>query len=948
VVVLELPEGGVTLTFARPEWLWLLALAPLLWAAALRTRRQHTRARWVVVHALRTAAWALVSLALAEPELRREVDDLAVVFVVDASASVGPAGEAAALRYVQGALTHQGAHDVTGVVRFGADAMVERGLAESLDLQGFEARPSPHQSDVAAGLRLGAALLPGDRTRRLVLLTDGEQTRGDAASQALLAADQELELLVVPLEGQDQPEVLVEDLLAPPRVELDAAYEVKVVARADLDTEAVLRLYRNDRSLGELPVKLEAGRSRTLSFREQATEPGLVRYRAQLEVPPGSDGLPQNNVGVATVQVSGRPRLLLVERDLDQAVHLATALRGAGFELDVVDPSRMPADLPAMRAYSAIVLSDVAAYVTPQATQEALESYVRDLGRGLMMVGGDESFGVGGWYKTPVERALPVRMDISDKSRFPQLGMVLSLDKSCSMGGGFGSKLGMAKEAGIRTAELLSDRDYMGLNTFDGAASWVTPLAKLEGRRDQVRSDIASIRSGGGTDIYPAVDEAIQALVKTDAAVRHIVLISDGMTSPGDYQTLIGGGYKNHQITLTTVATGADADTQTMKDFARWGGGHYYLVIDKTQIPAIFTREALLATGSFLVEEPFTPALAEPSELTRGVTALPELGGYVVTEARPRTTVALVVPPNAAEGEHATQDPLLAHGRYGLGRSVAFTSDTKARWAKGWVGTESFERVFTQVARFLVGGREDADGVDVTVEIREGELLVAVDALDAVGGFRNFLRGEARVVAPDLTVHPLALRQVGPGRYAAQLPVDQDGSWMVGVQLLDGEDVVGQGLAEAVQPYSPEFRRKGAGRALLAELSRIGVAGALGDPERAFARPPVPRQVPRPLWAWFVGLAGVVWLLDAAARRLDLGGDPRAVTARLTEPAAGAPRWAAVRPRGSPSGAAAAPVEGDHPPEPPPTAPVEVPADSYAGKLLAARRQARKKTDGSR
>lgn len=937
----------MTFTFARPEWLWLLAGLPLLWAATRGSRRRLGRARWALVLGLRSLAWALVALALAEPEVRRRVDDLAVVFVVDGSASVGPAGEAAALAYVQGALAAQGGHDVAGVVRFGADAMIERGLAEKLQVDAFETRPSPHQSDLAAGLRLGAALLPGDRTRRIVLLTDGEQTRGDAASQGLLATDQDLELLVVPLEGQDEPEVLVEDVLAPPRVELDATYEVKVVARADEDTDAVLRLYRNDRSLGEMAVHLEAGRSRTLSFRQEAPEPGLVRYRAQLEAPPGTDGLPQNNVGVATVQVSGRPKILLVERDVELSRHLATALRGSGFEVDVTDPAHLPADLPAMRSYAAIVLSDVAAYVTPQPTQEALESYVRDLGRGLMMVGGDESFGVGGWYKTPVERALPVRMDISDKSRFPQLGMVLSLDKSCSMGGGFGSKLGMAKEAAIRTAELLSDRDYMGLNTFDGAASWVTPLAKLDGRRDQVRSDIASIRSGGGTDIYPAVEAAIGALRKTDAAVRHIVLISDGMTSPGDYQRLIGDGNRVDHVTLTAVATGSDADTQTMKDFAKWGGGHFYLVVDKTQIPAIFTREALLATKSFLVEKPFVPVLAEPSELVRGVTAMPELGGYVVTEARPRSTVALAVPPNAEEGEHATRDPLLAHGRYGLGRSVAFTSDAKARWAKAWVGTDTYERVFTQTARFLVGGQEDADGVDVAAEIRDGELFVAVDALDAAGGFRNFLRGEARVVAPDLTVHPLPLRQVGPGRYEAQLPVDQDGSWIAGVQLLEGDAVVGQGIAEAVQPYSPEFRRKGAGRALLAELGRVGATGPLGDPARAFARPPVPREVPRPLWAVFVVAAAVAWLLDVAARRLDVGQDPRAVTVRTIEPAAAGARWAAVRPATVPGGGPGAAVEGDAPPEAGPPA-VEVPADSYAGKLLAARRGARKKIDPKR
>ena len=197
----------------------------------------------------------------------------------------------------------------------------------------------------------------------------------------------------------------------------------------------------------------------------------------------------------------------------------------------------------------------------------------------------------------------------------------------------------------------------------------MSPLAPLAGRRDQVLDDIASIRSGGGTDIYPAIDAANKGLRKTDAAVKHVVLLSDGMTTPGDFKNLIGGAYKRDSVTLTAVAIGAGADAQTMKDMAKWGGGHFYLVTDKTAIPAIFTREALLSTRSFLIEDPFVPALGTPSDLTRGLTTLPGLDGYVATEAKPRSTVALLVPGEA-------KDPVLAHWRYGLGRSVAQTIST--------------------------------------------------------------------------------------------------------------------------------------------------------------------------------------------------------------------------------------------------------------------------------
>ncbi|MEZ4238763.1 MAG: VWA domain-containing protein [Myxococcota bacterium] len=875
----------VSIGLERPEWLLLLLLLPLFPLAARYGRRTLRRRRWWLALGLRALLLTVLALVLAEPTLRRPVDDLAVVFVVDGSASVGADGQAAALQFVQEALEQQRPGDRAGVVVFGAEAMVEQQLQADLRVDAFESRPNPQHSDLAAGLRLGTALLPGDRTRRLVLLTDGEQTHGDAAGQTVLAAGDDLQLSVVPLGGTDRPEVLIEDLVAPTQVDEGAAYEVRVVARAEQDATGTLRLYRNDRYLGEMPVTLPAGRSQVLSFRQQADAGGLFRYRAQLEVDPALDGQPENNVGVATVQVRGQPAVLLVERDQGQSRHLAAVLRGEGFAVDEVDPGGLPATLPDLRRYDAVFLSDVAAYTMSRGTQEALEVYVRDLGAGLVMLGGDESFGLGGWYDTPVERALPVRMDLDDKARFPKLGMVLALDKSCSMGDGGGSPLGMAKEAGIRTVELLSDRDALGFVTFDAASTWIAPLAPLEGRREQVRSDIASLRSGGGTDIYPAVDAAVTALRDSDNALKHIVLISDGMTTPGDYQTLIAGANRSDKITLTALAIGAGADQTTMKQMATWGGGQYYYVTDANAIPAIFTREALLATRAFLVEDPFVPKLAMPSDLTRGLGGLPmpTLRGYVATQPKPRAVVPLVADRPDTPGK---TDPILAHWRYGLGRSVAFTSDAKARWARDWVGTASYTRLWTQVARWVAGGAQ-SNGLSAVAEIREGELTVTVDALDPAGGFRNFLDGTARVVGPDNRVHELALQQVGPGRYEARMLVDQDGSWLAGVQLSDADQLVGQLVAEAVQPYSPEYRRRQAGAGLVQELGRLGRGGVVTDPAAVFARPEAPRKVPRPLWPPLMALAAVLLLLDVASRRLMVSADPRAAAAGAAGQGAG-------------------------------------------------------------
>lgn len=930
----------------RPEFLWLLLLALPLLLMLRGSRRRLGPRRLVLATGARLALLLGIVLALAGLQLRRPVDDLAVVFVLDRSASVGAAGHEQALDFVRSALEHRQKNDLAGAVVFGADALVEQELRDDLELHGVESVPSPHQTDIAGGLRLGTAMLPADRTRRIVLLTDGEQTRGDAAAQVLLTAGDDLELSVVRVGTDAAPEVLLEDLVAPARVDQGAAFDVKVVARSEVDADGTLRLYRNEQYLGEMPVRLKGGRSRVLSFGQGAEEPGLYRYRATFEpADPSVDGLPQNNRVVSTVQVTGRPRVLVVARDEAQVRHLVAVLEGEGLLVEVVGPEGLPPGLSGLRPYAAVALADVAAYRMTRRQQEALRSYVRDLGRGFVMIGGDESFGVGGWYRSAVEEALPVRMDIEDKTRFPKLAMVLAIDKSCSMGGGAGSKLAMAREAAIQTADLLSDRDMLGIIGFDSASSWISPLQDLSDRQT-VLDDIASIRPGGGTDIYPALKSSIRALQASDAALKHVILLSDGMTTPGNYQPLIQGARSGDTITLTSVGIGTDADRATMRDFARWGGGSYYLVTDRTSIPAIFTRETLLATRSFLIEEPFTPALADPSELVRGLTAadLPTLHGYVATDPKPRASLPLVVP-----GEKPL--PLLAHWRFGLGRSAAFTSDATTRWSGDWVGTEAYGRMWTQVFRWLAGGAE-ASNLDVDAEIADGQLRITVDAFDAMGGFRNFLDGEARVVAPDLQVHPLELRQVAPGRYQAELPLDQDGSWMVGVALKDGDEVVGQSLAEAVQPYSPEYRSRGAGQALAEELGRVGGGGMLTDPAIVFARPEVARRVPRPLWPLLIALAGLLLLLDVAVRRLDLSRDPLA-RAALEAPAGGTPRFqwrtrpapsAPVVERGSAGEADVVdPADGDGLGSGSPA--VEVDPESYAGRLLAARRAARKKLD---
>jgi uncharacterized membrane protein len=845
--------------------------------------------------------------------------------------------------------------DRAGVVAFGADAYVEREVSEDPDFHAVETDPGVHQTDVAAALRLAQATLPADAAHRVVLLSDGEETRGDASAQVTLTARNDLELSVVPLSRGALPEVVVENLVVPDKVQRGEGFEVRVIARSVRAGNGRLRLFRNDRYLGEVPAPLTGGRADVFSFRQTADEPGLYRYRAVLEVDDGElDSLPQNNEVVATVQVSGSQKVLYVEGLKGQSRYLATALSGDGIQLDVVGPADLPPTLAEMRPYASIVMSDVPAHVLTSVQQRALQSYVRDLGRGFVMVGGESSFGVGGYYKTPIEELLPVQMDIEDKKHFPSLAMILAIDRSGSMAGsGQASKISMAKEAAIRAVELMTERDQVGVVTFDSAGTWAVPMTTLTDKRAVIER-IASIRAGGGTDIYPALKMGYKALDDSGAALKHVILLSDGITGDSAFQQLIQANHGGQQTTLTSIAVGGDADRFTMRQFAQWGGGRYYLVTDPHAIPQVFTRETMLASRSFIVEEDFVPARAEPSTLLKGIGALPALHGHVAADPKPRATVALT----------ATDDlPLLAHWRYGLGKSVAFTSDCKSRWARDWVGTAEYTKLWSQIVRWSMGSDQSGD-LQVVSEIDRGQIRITVDAFDESGNFRNFLDGTARVVSPDLTVRELPLRQIAPGRYTATMEVDEDGSYLAGVSMSVGDTPIGQVVSEAVQPYSPEYRTPASGSSLLPELARLGGGAVIADPAEVFRRPEVARRVPEPLWPPLLIAALLLLLFDVALRRLDLSAFGRAGMVTTIQKVAASPP-----PRPPPAAvvrAAAAAAETPPPSDPAsggeevdeparvavtpigedlaPDAP-EAGDGTYVGGLLAARRRAKDRMD---
>ncbi|KPJ61132.1 MAG: hypothetical protein AMS15_06100 [Planctomycetes bacterium DG_23] len=634
----------------------------------------------------------------------------------------------------------------------------------------------------------------------------------------------------------------------------DEPFSLEVALRSFRSGPAVLRLYRNRQYMGGKEIELKEGLTR-FEIRERLQESGFYEYEVLVEAL--GDGSFSNNRGYAFTEVRGEPRILLLEGKPQEAQSLTRALEGGGFNVHLEGPAGLPASLGEFQNYDSIVLSNISALTMTDAQMEMIRVFVRDLGGGLAMIGGEESFGLGGYYRTPVEEALPVDMDVRRKKNLPSLALVLCIDKSGSMAdyAPGARKVSLAKEAAILTLELLADWDEIGVIAFDAAPKWVVRLQKCE-NRGAIISDIRTIRAGGGTAIYPALAEAYKALKDTQAILKHTIVMTDGMSLPGDFEG-IAARMNEEVITLSAVGIGPDAHTDFLQNLARMGGGRFYWGSDVSFIPRIFTKDALIASRALLVEEEFQPRILRWAEMVKGIDweRAPSLLGYVDTSPKKRAEVIMTT---------HTDDPLLARFRYGLGKSLAFTSDAKGRWAKHWLNWPGFRPFWAQTLRWLLRSRAPGN-LSTTVRLDSGKGKVVVDAVTPEGEFQNFLELSVRVVKPDFSAETLPLTQVAPGRYEAEFAALSSGTYMTNItgpesQLLDS--------AGASLGYPPEYKDVEPNTYLLERLASITGGSVISDLTGIFEHKKERPSAYLEIWMPLVISALILLFLDIITRRL--------------------------------------------------------------------------------
>jgi len=844
----------VAISFNQP--LWLLVLPVLAYPLYLWYGSSLHLPGWRrnLILVLRVSLLLFLILALAGMEFRFPLHKQSVVFVVDGSASCEQLRDKAE-DFIQRALQKKEADDRAGIILFGDEARVDQPLSAASSFNRIESLVDPNYSNPGEGLKLADALMPRESLRRVVLISDGDENSGDLMKEAAFLADKGVRVDVLPLRQEQGPEARVESMVLPQRLYPGERFNVKVKIDSNIATPVMLRIYQDGAVVGELDSQVNRGEN-SFSCAAMIKESGFHSFKAVAEFK--KDTIAENNVAHAFTMVQGPPSILLVEGSSGEADSIKRALDSLNLDNRVIPAYQFPGTVEELQRYAVVILCNVPASALSADNMEAINMAVKNMGMGLIMVGGDQSFGPGGYFKTPVEKALPVHMDLRGKKEIPSLGLLLVIDKSGSMSGDAGgyAKIDLAREAAVQATEVLGPMDQIGVLAFDSEAKWVVKMRKVDDLA-AIQDDIATLRADGGTSIYPSLALAYDTLKKAETKYKHIILLTDGQSATtGDYYFL-ARKMEKAGITMSTVAVGDGSDTDLLELLAEWGRGRYYFTNEAYTIPRIFTKETITALRSYIVEENFSPLKAAGSEILQGINAVPELQGYVASTVKDSAQLML---------ESHRGDPVLAGWQYGLGRSLAFTSDGGGRWAAGWAAWEGYNQFWGNMLSWVLPRSQDSSlQMEAYIEGGRGYVKVESDDLTATS-----LINQANIITPDLKSQSLELQPTAPGSFAGSFSAREPGVYLINVLQQRGEEILGSVSGGAALSYSPEYGKVSRDESFLQQVAARGGGSVISKPEEAFADNLPPLKGIVELWPWLLIMAVCLLPLDIAARRLSL------------------------------------------------------------------------------
>lgn len=882
--VLEAPPGRFRWTHGeavfellQPRWLGVLLVAPVVvWALRYSLADLPWQQR-LLSFLLRLAFLACLAIGLGHPSRISESRKICTVALIDVSDSVSDEAFGEAEQTIAELARARGQDDTLKIVTFGARprlaAVIDRdhpwrpGPRTRWRQPSHRLDPNPGAgSDLEGALELAQGLFPPGHLRRVILLSDGAETRGSVVAEASRARRLGATVHSKAYQSPAPGEVAVTALRAPSKVSLGEPFELVASVFSSRTTTARARLYQ-----GETLNGLDAVRSLDLRpgnnevrFRSVVRIGGEVTYGLRLDQL-GEDKFAENNRYSLTLDVPGRPAVLYVEGRTQHARYLAGALTAQQFDVDVRSPTAMPSSMQELERFDFVVLSDTPKESISLASQEVVTRYVRDLGGGFLFAGGESGYGLGGWSNSAIERLLPVRMDVQRRRDAPGVAMVLVIDRSGSM---TGLPLEMAKAACTATVSTLEANDQIEVLAFDSSPHRYVRMQPAR-YRTRIENEIARIQPGGGTEIFSALDMAYQDLSAVQARKKHVILLTDGQAPREGIFELVQAMVAE-AMTVTAVGLGKSADAELLRSIADAGGGRYHEVPDPNSLPRIFTRETELVARQAAVEEWFPVQQTAPADFLKGIAlgSAPLLHGYVATEMKP-TPAQMILSSDRGE-------PILARWHVGLGWALAWTSDVKNLWAVDWLQWPGYGRFWGQLIREHMRQKHHRE-LDMQTEVVDDEVRATVDAFTLNERFDNRLESKLVVSGPQPggRRRELPMRQIAPGRYEARFRLNEYGAFVLKAshaQRADNGELrpAGVSYGHVSHPYPREYQTFQPDVDRLRQTAHAGGGRLAPAPAVLFDPGEESIKIHVPLWDRFVLASIGLFLIDLLLRRVRL------------------------------------------------------------------------------
>ncbi|MCI8508065.1 MAG: VWA domain-containing protein [Lachnospiraceae bacterium] len=775
--------------------LLLLAAVLLLAAEWIVYIRQVNTTKKKQFLAVRILVICAVILAMAGVSVSKKQKKTETIFLVDVSDSMSGNLERTE-QYLKDVVKEMPEKNLLGIVAFGKDTAVDQFLSDKKNFSGFTVEPVMTATNIEKAVTNSCSMFDEGVTKRLVLITDGSENEGSMSMAASALKGSDVELLAIVMEDSigGNHEVYVSGVSVPNVIHAGDHYNVTVSVTSNVETDALLSLYAGRIAKGQQSIHLNKGENQFV-FEDVGEEGSIARYKAVIE--PDQDTISVNNTYVAFAEIAARPRVLLIEGMAGEGSEFEKILAAANIEYDKVTPKGAPVTLSGLNQYKAVITLNVHYDDLRAGFVKILESYVKDFAGGYICIGGENSFALGNYRNTVLEEILPVNMDLQGEKEIPKIAMAMAVDQSGSMTSPSEDNtsvtgLDLAKQAALSGVSELRSSDEIGILAFDDTYHWIVPMQEASDI-EQIKEDISSIGYGGGTSIYPALQQAYEQILKSNGKIKHIILLTDGQDGYNQYDGLLKQ-INEAGITVSTVAVGSDSDQATLQHIAETCGGRFYYTDVNNSIPRIFAQEVYLSTKTYLINEEFYPSVTSNHEILEGVMdeGCPAFLGYVA--AAPKQTADVIL-------ESDRKDPVLSAWQCGLGRTVAWNSDGNNEWTAQYAGWEQYPMLWSNIVHYVISDSELGD--DNLEVVKEGNTAsITYETKD----YDKDTKVAAVVTDENGTAKEVPLDAVKPGVFETELDMTEIGVYNVSIRKLSGDEIVKNYNTAYANQYSAEYQ----------------------------------------------------------------------------------------------------------------------------------------------